>query len=309
MLEIKHKSLEKNPKYNFQYSFQLRPKNELIPLSHDKILSKFSQDELDLCWESLSINIIQNYQRGKGTLIKGFGTFTFKGTEINLEGTTNEVFRDKKERKPVFLVSKEFNENLKTGEDTKEYTPREAIRTLDFWVLWAVFFINIASGIALLSIASPMVEELGMTACEAAGMVGMIGLLNGGGRIFFASISDHIGRKLTYCIFFFTEIIAFFILSLTTNAYMFQSLVFIIVTCYGGGFSCMPSYLSDLFGNRHLSEIHGRILTAWGLAGLAGPLLLTISYEVFGTYAIALHTFSALFVVSLLIMGYIRRPV
>ena len=121
MLKINHKSLEKNPKYNFQYSFQLKPKTELIPLSRDKILSKFTQDELDSCWESLSINIIQNYQRGKGTLIKGFGTFTFKGTEINLEGTTNEVFRDKKERKPVFLVSKEFNENLKTGEYTQEY--------------------------------------------------------------------------------------------------------------------------------------------------------------------------------------------
>jgi len=121
MLKINHKSLDKNPKYNFQYSFQLRPKTELIPLSHDKILSKFTQDDLDSCWQSLSISIIQNYQRGKGTLIKGFGTFTFKGTEINLEGTTNEVFRDKKERKPVFLVSKEFNENLKTGEYTNEY--------------------------------------------------------------------------------------------------------------------------------------------------------------------------------------------
>ena len=121
MLKINHKSLEKIPKYNFQYSFQLRPKTELIPLSRDKILSKFTQEDLDSCWEALSINIIQNYQRGKGTLIKGFGTFTFKGTEINLEGTTNEVFRDKKERKPIFLVSKEFNENLKTGEYTQQY--------------------------------------------------------------------------------------------------------------------------------------------------------------------------------------------
>ena len=94
---------------------------ELIPLKRIKILSKFTQEELDSCWECLCINIIQNYQRGKGTLIKGFGTFTFKGTELNLEGTTNEIIRDKKERLPIFLVSKEFNENLKTGEYTKQY--------------------------------------------------------------------------------------------------------------------------------------------------------------------------------------------
>ena len=94
---------------------------ELIPLKNEKIISKFTQEELDSCWERLSTNIIQNYQRGKGTLIKGFGIFTFKGPELNLEGTTNEIFRDKKERLPIFLVSKEFNENLKAGEYTKRY--------------------------------------------------------------------------------------------------------------------------------------------------------------------------------------------
>ena len=196
----------------------------------------------------------------------------------------------------------------KEGEK-KEYTPEEAIRTVDFWVLWIVFFINISAGISILSIASPMVEEMGMNAAEAAGMVGMTGILNGGGRMFYASISDHIGRKLTYYIMFLMQLCAFLLLAGTNNPYMFQSLVFIIVTCYGGGFSCMPAYLSDLFGDTHISEIHGRILTAWGFAGLSGPLLLTVSHEVFGTYNTALYIFSALFVVSLLIMGYIRRPV
>ena len=100
--------------------FQNRVLTELLPLRREKILCKFTQDELDSCWESLCIAIIQNYQRGKGTLIKGFGTFTFKGQEINLEGTTNQIIRDKKERLPVFLVSKEFNGNLKTGEFTKQ---------------------------------------------------------------------------------------------------------------------------------------------------------------------------------------------
>ena len=114
------KSLDKK-NYKSLIPFQLLHSTELIPLRREKIISKFTEEELNSCWESLSTNIIQNYQRGKGTLVKGFGTFTFKGTEINLEGTTNEIIRDKKERLPVFLVSKEFNENLKTGEYTKQY--------------------------------------------------------------------------------------------------------------------------------------------------------------------------------------------
>ena len=104
------KSLDKN-NYISRIPFQLMNSSELVPLRREKILSKFSQEEINSCWESLCTNIIQNYQRGKGTLVKGFRTFTFKGTEINLEGTTNEILRDKKERLPVFLVSKTFNES------------------------------------------------------------------------------------------------------------------------------------------------------------------------------------------------------
>ena len=97
---------------------------ELLPLKPENILQKFPQEELDSCWDSLCINIIQNYQRGKGTYIKSFGTFTFKNSEINLEGTTNEIFRNKKLKKPVFIVSKEFNNNLLPG----EFNPVSGIR-------------------------------------------------------------------------------------------------------------------------------------------------------------------------------------
>ena len=98
---------------------QNRFSTELLPLSSEKILEKYPQEELDACWDALCINIIQNYQRGKGTFIKNFGTFTYKCPEINLEGTTNELFRDKKNRNPIFLVSKEFNINLSPGEYNK----------------------------------------------------------------------------------------------------------------------------------------------------------------------------------------------
>ena len=121
MLKINPSKSQERNNIKICIPHDLRYSTEILPLRREKVISKFTQEELDSCWESLSTAIIQNYQRGKGTLIKDFGTFTFKGTEINLEGTTNEIFRDKKERLPVFLVSKEFNENLKSGEYTKQY--------------------------------------------------------------------------------------------------------------------------------------------------------------------------------------------
>ena len=117
-------------------------------------------------------------------------------------------------------------------------------------------------------------------------MVGIIGLLNGGGRIVWSTISDYIGRANTYLAFFVIEMVAFYLLGGVNESFMFQLLVFIIITCYGGGFSCMPAYLSDLFGTKQLSAIHGRILTAWGLAGIAGPLLLSVIYERTHSYSL-----------------------
>ena len=84
------------------------------------VLKNYSNEVIDACWNSLSINVIENYQRGKGTSIKDFGVFSFKGSDVNLEGTTNENYRDKKPRKPIFLVSKDFNNEFKVGEYTKQ---------------------------------------------------------------------------------------------------------------------------------------------------------------------------------------------
>ena len=177
----------------------------------------------------------------------------------------------------------------------------EATKTVNFALLWTIFFINISCGIALLSIASPMAEHIGMNAVEAAGMVGVIGLINGGGRIFFASISDYIGRGITYSLFFLIEIIAFYMLISVDNILLFQSIIFVIVACYGGGFSCMPAYIADIFGTKNLSAIHGRMLTAWGIAGIVGPLVITNIYEIFGNYSIALGLFSGLFALSFIL--------
>ena len=185
---------------------------------------------------------------------------------------------------------------------TKQYTSLEAIKTWEFYALWWIFFTNITCGIALLAVASPMAQEVvKMTPMAAASMVGIIGLINGLGRIFWSTVSDYIGRRLVYVVFFLIEIVAFYALADIQSAFWFQLIVLVIISCYGGGFSCMPAYLSDLFGTKQLSAIHGKILTAWGMAGIAGPLLLSWIRETTNSYSVTLYFFSGCFVVSFII--------
>lgn len=178
----------------------------------------------------------------------------------------------------------------------------DAMKTWQFGALWWVFFINITCGIGLLSLASPMAQEaIGMTPAAAASLVGIIGIFNGGGRIAWSTISDYLGRAQTYILFFMIEIIAFYVLAETNNALIFQVLILLIITCYGGGFACMPAYLADLYGIRQLSTIHGRILTAWGLAGIVGPMLVSYFHEAGYGYTTALVCFALLFVLNTII--------
>lgn len=178
----------------------------------------------------------------------------------------------------------------------------DAMKTWQFGALWWVFFINITCGIGLLSLASPMAQEaIGMTPTAAASLVGIIGIFNGGGRIAWSTISDYLGRAQTYILFFMIEIVAFYLLAQTNSALTFQILILLIITCYGGGFSCMPAYLADLYGIRQLSTIHGRILTAWGLAGIVGPMLVSYFHEAGYGYTTALECFAALFVLNTII--------
>ena len=178
----------------------------------------------------------------------------------------------------------------------------DAVRTWQFAALWWIFFINITCGISLLAVASPMAQETcGMTAVEAASLVGVIGLVNGLGRIAWSTVSDYIGRGATYALFFLIEIAAFLALADAKTPGLFQMLTLLIISCYGGGFSCMPAYLSDIFGVRCLSAIHGRVLTAWGLAGIAGPTLVSLLHDQGYGYTVTLYLFAGLFLVNLMI--------
>lgn len=194
----------------------------------------------------------------------------------------------------------------------KQYSVKEAVRTWQFYALWFMLFINITCGIALVSVASPLLQETtGVSAVLAASIVGIMGIFNGGGRLFWATISDYLGRDVVYTLFFILEIIAMLLLGTMTHTLLFQILLFIVMTCYGGGFSCIPAYLSDVYGTKQLSAIHGRILTAWAMAGIAGPAIIAWSKSITSSYQNTMFIFAGLFasalIVSILVMTMLRK--
>lgn len=193
----------------------------------------------------------------------------------------------------------------------QQYTANEAMKTGKFYALWFLLFINITCGIALLSVASPLLQEtVGVSALVAASIVGIMGIFNGGGRLVWATLSDYLGRDVVYTLFFVLEIIAMLILGNVSNILLFQVFLFIVMTCYGGGFSCIPAYLSDVFGTKHLSSIHGRILTAWAMAGIVGPCIISWAKATFSTYQDTLFIFAILYGCALIVSAgllYILR--
>ena len=191
--------------------------------------------------------------------------------------------------------------------DYVQLTANEAIKTKRFYFLWLMLFINITCGIAILAVASPMAQEItGVTVAAAALIVGVMGVFNGAGRLIWASISDYIGRPNVYTIFFAIQIVVFAVLPAVTNEYLFAILLFIMISCYGGGFASIPAYIGDIFGTKQLGAIHGYILTAWAAAGLAGPFIIAEIYEATASYTLTLYIFAAMFVVALIISLWIR---
>jgi len=171
-----------------------------------------------------------------------------------------------------------------------------AFRTKQFWLLWGVLCLNVTAGIGILSMASPLLQEVfggrligvqatfdqltpdqkGQIAAIAAGFTGLLSLFNIAGRIFWASLSDRIGRKATYSVFFLLGIALYASVPGTAAAgslALFVAAFCVVLSMYGGGFATVPAYLADLFGTRMVGAIHGRLLTAWSVAGVLGPLI------------------------------------
>ena len=178
-----------------------------------------------------------------------------------------------------------------------------AHKTPQFWLIWWVLCLNVSAGIGVIGMASPMLQEIfagkliglpdvgfnALTVAQkatiagiAAGFTGLLSLFNIGGRFFWASLSDKIGRKNTYYTFFILGI-ALYALA-PTFAAMGSKLLFvlgfgIILSMYGGGFATVPAYLADMFGTQFVGAIHGRLLTAWSTAGIIGPVVVNYIRE------------------------------
>ncbi|WP_010530349.1 L-lactate MFS transporter [Lentibacillus jeotgali] len=209
--------------------------------------------------------------------------------------------------KPKGMKDEKANEQKYEKEDLSQMTANQAIKTKPFWMLWMMLFFNVTTGIAIISVASPIGQEItGMSSVAAATMVGVMGLFNGAGKLGWATISDYIGRPNVYTIFFIIGIVSYFLLPVITSVIIFQILVYAIVSCYGGGFSSVPAYIGDLFGTKQLGAIHGYILTAWAVAGVVGPMLLSLIYDNTNSYELVLIIFGIMHVISLLISLWIR---
>jgi MFS family permease len=155
-------------------------------------------------------------------------------------------------------------------------SPAEAVRTRQFWLLWLVLCLNVTAGIGVLGQASAMIQEVfkgSVDADAAATFVSALSASNMLGRFLWASLSDRIGRRATYGVFFSLGPLLYVAVSVLHVLPAFVAGFCLILTMYGGGFATIPAYLSDLFGTRYVSAIHGRLLTAWSAAGVLGPVL------------------------------------
>ena len=170
----------------------------------------------------------------------------------------------------------------KPMQTTGSVSANQALKTPQFWFLWVVLFTNVTAGIGILESASPMVQSsFGITAVAAGGYVGLLSLTNMGGRFVWSTVSDYIGRKNIYLVYLGVGAgLYVLIASLGSQSLaLFVVSTLIILSFYGGGFSTVPAYLKDLFGVYQVGAIHGRLLTAWSAAGVAGPLLVNSIVE------------------------------
>jgi MFS family permease len=186
---------------------------------------------------------------------------------------------------------------------TRHVHLRDAHKTRQFWLIWIVLCMNVSAGIGVIGMSSPMLQEIfggrliglpelsfteldnsqrAAIAAIAAGFAGLLSLFNIGGRFFWASLSDKLGRKNTYYTFFILGIVLYAMAPTAAgmgNQVLFVSIFCIILSMYGGGFATVPAYLADIFGTQFVGAIHGRLLTAWATAGILGPVVVNYIRE------------------------------
>jgi MFS family permease len=215
----------------------------------------------------------------------------------------------------------------------------KAWRTPQFWLIWLMLTMNVSAGIGIIGMASPLLQEifggklLGVDAAFgdltpdqkkaiaviAGAFTGLLSLFNIAGRFIWASLSDHIGRKATYFVFFTLGMILYYFAPALGHAgdlALFVGSFCIILSMYGGGFATVPAYLADVFGTQMVGAIHGRLLTAWSTAGILGPVVVNYIREsqlAAGVPRALVYDKTMVYLVGMLAIGFVAnllvRPV
>ena len=203
---------------------------------------------------------------------------------------------------------------------TGNVSAKNAIKTRQFWLIWIVLFCNVTAGIGILEQAAPMIQDFfrqpngssAVTTAVAGGFVGLLSIANMGGRFAWSATSDFTGRKNIYMVYLGVGTVLYLALALTGSATtaLYVVLAFVIISFYGGGFATAPAYLRDLFGTFQVGAIHGRLLTAWSAAGIAGPLIVNSILDAQGhpgDLTAADYQPALLTMVGILVIGFIAN--
>lgn len=186
---------------------------------------------------------------------------------------------------------------------------KKALGMNQFYLLWMVLFINVTAGLALISNMSPMAQsQLGVTAVVAGTIVFVSSLFNGAGRIFWAALSDKIGRKNVFLIMLISQIPLFLLLPKVANVFIFGAMSCYILSCLGGGFATMPSFVVDTFGPKNIGGIYGKILLAWSTAGVVGPMLMEHFKKVSNSFTLALSVAAGMLCVGIVLVSLYKKP-
>jgi OFA family oxalate/formate antiporter-like MFS transporter len=191
----------------------------------------------------------------------------------------------------------------------RTYTLQEAVTTWQWYGLWALLFLNTTAGIAIISQAGPMAQEIAQaTPAAAAGLVGAIAIANGAGRFLWGWLSDVIGRRTVFLLMFPIQAVVFALLPSVESFALLTVLACVVLLCYGGGFGTMPAFAADYFGAENVGSIYGLMLTAWSFAGVLGPMLIAALRESTGQYAEALYVIAGLMLLSTAIPAFVGAP-
>jgi OFA family oxalate/formate antiporter-like MFS transporter len=200
-------------------------------------------------------------------------------------------------------------------EDTSErsgvdYELGGALKTWQWYALWALLFLNVTAGISIISEADPIAQELsGVAPATAAWLVSIISIGNAAGRFLWAWFSDAIGRKWVFLTMYLLQAVLFFLMPVVGSSFLVLAVfAFIIVSCYGGGFGTMPAFNADYFGSKNVGIIYGLMITAWGFGGVLGPQLISWAVDATGAYSRAFYIIAGIMLVSSILPFVIRPP-